>query len=331
MSTTIPASASASTGPVSPSGAASSPITPPGVPPHEAMHSYTIRESWDFEQWRQQREAHEQRIDELTRGHRERRERGEKHAIEDFLFTYYNISVGKIRRWHPGPGVELLASPEESADFLATGMYVWTGRGITVDTAQCAQRKRSVISRARTLLRLTADRAPFYGCFGLHEWAMVYKLGPEDVRHSGLGLRLSHERTDEVVENGALLCTHFDAFRFFTSPAVPRNRNQLSRENQPDYEQPGCLHANMDLYRWSASLLPLVPSELVADCFELARDIRYLDMQASPYDVSGFGLDAVEIETPAGRAEYVRRQRGFSARAQGLRERLLTALSSLEA
>ena len=30
----------------------------------------------------------------------------------------------------------------------------------------------------------------------------------------------------------------------------------------------------MDLYKWAYKLSPLVPSELVADCFELAREIR---------------------------------------------------------
>ena len=34
-----------------------------------------------------------------------------------------------------------------------------------------------------------------------------------------------------------------------------------------------------------------VPSELVADCFELARDIRELDMRASPYDFVDLRLD----------------------------------------
>lgn len=33
------------------------------------------------------RRAHEARADALTAAHRERRARGEKHAVEDFLFT----------------------------------------------------------------------------------------------------------------------------------------------------------------------------------------------------------------------------------------------------
>ena len=65
----------------------------------------------------------------------------------------------------------------------------------------------------------------------------------------------------------------------------------------------------MDLYKHAFRLTPLVPSELVADCFELAWDIRELDMRASPYDFSDLGLEPVRIETPEGKQEYVRAQR----------------------
>lgn len=283
----------------------------------------------DPEQWLPRRQRHEQRIDALTAGHRARAERGEKHAIEDFLFTYYSFTVGRIRRWHPGPGIELLGSDEELLPLLETGSYRRTAAGAVLDVEEAARRRRTVLDRARLLLRATADRDPVFGCFGLHEWAMVYQMTPEQLRHSALGLRLSPAQTDQVVEQGRLICTHFDAFRFFTPQATPLNAHQPTRATQVELEQPGCLHANMDLYRWSAALLPLVPSELVADAFALAREIRYLDMRASPYDVSPFGLAPVAIETPAGRAEYARSQRRFNAHAQVLRGRLLAALERL--
>lgn len=72
-----------------------------------------------------------------------------------------------------------------------------------------------------------------------------------------------------------------------------------------------------------------MPGDLLLDAFELARDIRYTDMQASPYDVAAYGLEAVAIETPAGKAEYVRRQREFAARAQELRGRLLAVCDAV--
>src|SRR5699024_12805130 len=62
--------------------------------------------------------------------------------------------------------------------------------------------------------------------------------------------------------------------------------------------------------------------------FDLAADIRTLDMEASPYDLRGWGYGVVAVETAAGKAEYMRRQTGFSARAQSLRQGLLDALAS---
>jgi hypothetical protein len=136
---------------------------------------------------------------------------------------------------------------------------------------------------------------------------------------------LGQAGTDAVVESHELRCTHFDAFRFFTPDAIPRNRSALTREEQPLFEQPGCLHAGMDLYKWAMKLGPLVPGELLLDTFELARDIRQLDMEAAPYDLSDWGVVPVPIETAEGKAEYVRRQRSFAERGAALREALLEA------
>ena len=118
---------------------------------------------------------------------------------------------------------------------------------------------------------------------------------------------------------------HFDAFRFFTPDAAPRKRLAPTRESQPLWEQPGCLHAGMDVYKWAMKLGPLVPGELLLDAFELARDIRLLDMEAAPYDLSAWGVRPVRIETAEGKAEYVRRQRAFAERANALRHAVLTA------
>lgn len=79
----------------------------------------------------------------------------------------------------------------------------------------------------------------------------------------------------------------------------------------------------MDLYKWAYKLSPLTPSTLVLQCFELARDIRVLDMQASPYDLSALGYEPVRVETPEGRVEYAARQRVFAERARPLRSSLL--------
>ena len=158
---------------------------------------------------------------------------------------------------------------------------------------------------------------------------MVYRLDEDEVRHAGWPLRLGAAGTDAVVEAHQIRCSHYDAFRFYTPPARSLNLLQPTREAQPDLEQPGCLHAGMDLYKWAYKLAPAVPSDLVMDCFDLAREIRELDMRASPYDLSELGYEPVAIETPQGKAEYAAAQRGFSARGQELRRRLLAAVDLL--
>ena len=89
-----------------------------------------------------------------------------------------------------------------------------------------------------------------------------------------------------------LRCTHIDAYRFFTPAAVPLNAHEPTRATQHEWEQPGCLHANMDLYKYAMWFQPFTSSDLVADCFALARQARELDMRAAPYDLVDLGLRA---------------------------------------
>ncbi|MGR2753310.1 3-methyladenine DNA glycosylase [Agromyces arachidis] len=276
----------------------------------------------DAVEWRAREAAHAERADALTSAHRSRRARGEAHPIEDFLFTYYSYSPGLLRRWHPGAGVELAdaaGTPRAEWRWYAPGA---ASGSLVVDAEGMRREKGAMVGLVERILARTAARPGQFGCFGLHEWAMVYRQ--REHRHP-VPLRLGQAATDEVVEAHDIRCTHFDAFRFFTPDAAPRNRFAPTRETQPDLEQPGCLHAGMDVYKWAVKLGPLAPGEVLLDAFELARDIRYLDMQASPYDMAPWGGEPVRIETPEGKAEYVRRQRGFAERANLLRARLLAA------
>ena len=72
--------------------------------------------------------------------------------------------------------------------------------------------------------------------------------------------------------------------------SAPMPRCSRSSEGQVASEQPGCLHAGMDLYKWAAKLGPLVASELLLDCLDLAADARAVDMRASPYDLTDYGF-----------------------------------------
>jgi hypothetical protein len=68
-----------------------------------------------------------------------------------------------------------------------------------------------------------------------------------------------------------------------------------------------------------------VEAELVADTLEIALAARTLDVRASPYDATEFGLDPVRVETPRGRAQYKREQLALMQRAAPVRARLLEA------
>ncbi|WP_125616822.1 3-methyladenine DNA glycosylase [Specibacter cremeus] len=289
------------------------------------------------DQWQAGAEAHRERVATYADPYLERRSAARKHPVEDFLFTYYTQKPGALSRWHPGAGVilhgpaaaERLAwkfhRPAADAERAAAGAPA-EGTAVVLDLPAFLGRRKAAVDFARAILAGTDARPAQFGCFGLHEWAMVYKQQANQVRHEYLDLRLGPDGTDRVVEENRIRCTHFDAFRFYTPQAVGRNELAPTRENQRELEQPGCLHANMDLYKWAYKLSPALPSELVMDCFELSWQIRVMDMQASPYDLATWGYPPIPIETAAGKADYVAHQREFSARSAVLRARLRAAI-----
>jgi hypothetical protein len=283
-----------------------------------------LGEVLDAPAWRDRRAAHESRVDVWVQPHLERRRRREAHPVEDFLFTYYSQRPAALRRWHPGFGV-VLADAEEYVDLKG---YVEAAGGVTVSREHVRSQER-LLRGLHDLLAATASRPPQLGCFGMHEWAMVYRLASSDVRHSSWPLRLGPEGTDEVVERHRIACSHFDAFRFFTDEARPLNTLSPGRDDRAELEQPGCLHAGMDLYKHAFRLSPMIASELVADCFELAHDIRVLDMRASPYDLAALGHSPVRVETQEGKQEYVAAQRSFAERSRPLRQRLIDEVERL--
>ncbi|WP_459968743.1 3-methyladenine DNA glycosylase [Nocardioides pyridinolyticus] len=239
--------------------------------------------------------THRARLSPYVEPHLARRRAGEKHPIHDFLFQYYSFRPAQLMRWR-APG-------------------------------QLDARTRPVAEATRRLLRATAAREGDFGCFGLHEWAMVY--GDPATRHPQ-PLRLGAAETDRVVERHRVRCSHWDAVRFFTPEALPRNSLSPGPRDRPDFEQPGCLHGNMDLYKHAYRLADAVGSDLVADAFELAWDVRIMDMRAAPYDLSGITIDPsgvewtpIRIETAEGKREYAELQRRFADRAAPIRARLV--------
>ncbi len=287
----------------------------------------------DASEWRPLAEAHAARVDAFVAPHLARRAEQVKHPVHDFLFTYYSQRPAQLRRWHPGFGVGL----EDAADYAGLKGYASSSVGegaqqpsphpVTVAPGYVLA-QRPLLTRLHALLSATAARAPQLGCFGLHEWAMVHRAAESGTRHDW-PLRLGQEGTDSVVESHRIGCSHFDAFRFFTPSARALNTLRPSADDRPDFEQPGCLHAGMDLYKHAFRLTPMIGSDLVADCFELARDIRVLDMRAAPYDLADLGFEPVRIETAQGKAAYVEAQRTFAERAAPLRARLIAECERL--
>lgn len=278
----------------------------------------------DAQVWRERQQAHHDAVDQRTAAHLTRRRRQEKHPVYDFLFEYYPVRPAHLRRWHPGAGV-WLEDPEGHAVHNRWRDYTRHHAAVGVDVASFLARRGTAVDDIEHLLCSTAANSAHFDCFGLHEWAMCYRGG--ELRHD-LPLRLGRAGTDAVVEDHQLKCTHYDAYRFFTAPARPLNLTVLHRDEQPRNDQPGCVHATMDLYKWAAKLAPLVPSEVWLETFDLAVDARVLDMEASPYDCRGVGFGVVAVETPEGKAEYVRRQRRLAERADLLRARLVALIQA---
>ena len=241
----------------------------------------------------------------------------------NFVFTYYGSDLGaaaNLGRWCPPVGVAIEASQDDRE-------RLW--RGIessgAYDPRKLPKKRLAALERGRAALAATRKRPPIWHCYGLHEWAMLYRPdgAPQPHKHQSLPLRVDQATINRVVEADEIKCTHFDAFRFFAPEATDKNRHALTRQTQLDHEQPACVHANMDLLRYALRLAPFVDASLIGDALDVALQARDLDIRASPYLLAGAA--PVEVETTAGRKEYVRRQAAVHDAAAPVRDRLLAA------
>lgn len=281
--------------------------------------------------WQARAAAHRERMAPQAEAFLARRARGEKHPVWDFLFTYYSFSPGKLMTWMPAlldaaPASEQTSETSEGESHSAC---LRSSHSFGIEYPALTDRIRREASWIAQLCENILHRPARFVCHGLHEWAMVYKQSAEQVRHSGYELRLTPQALAAFVESQTVCCTHHDAFRFYTPEARALNTLQPSFATRLDMEQGGCLHANMDLYKWAYKLWPWIGSDLVADAFELALAGRAMDMRASPYDLSALGFEPIRIETEEGRAEYRAEQRRLSSLAEPVRESLRDAALSL--
>ncbi len=285
-----------------------------------------------IDEWTQRAAAHAARVAPWADAFVDRRSRGARHPVHDFLFTYYSFPPGKLKQWLPSVDEPLIVTEKALAD------HPWLqGRWTRIEDGVLSLNSDLLDHRLRELARFVSElcgrimhRAPRLRCFGLHEWAMVYRQTPEEVRHNAHALRLEPSALAGFVESQVINCSHYDAYRFFTPEARPLNTLTPSLETRLEMEQGACLHANMDLYKWAGKLWPWVGSDLVADTFLLALEGRDLDMRASPYDLAEMGYPPVRIETEEGRREYQVEQQRFAERSVPVRERLRLACEKID-
>jgi len=291
----------------------------------KTIESSIIEIEYPEEVWLSKKSEHETHLGDILDPYLEKRSRQLKDPVLDFLFEYYPFRPAHLKRWSPGIGRALqFSDPEmlpELSELMMEKSHAFLNPILLPD-----KRVRSAEWIVQMLKRSSQNK-PLFGCFGMHEWAMVYRA--ENVRHKQIPLRLSDKEVEEFVESRPLLCTHFDAFRFFTDSAKPLNKNKLDRDQFEEMEQPGCIHTNMDLYKWAFKLYPWVSGELVRSAFLNAVEARQVDMQASPYDVRAFGLDPIRIETDEGRLEYAQKQVEIYKASMPIREQLISELEWL--
>ncbi|TDU81051.1 hypothetical protein EI77_00353 [Prosthecobacter fusiformis] len=288
---------------------------------------------WSRQEWHARRDAHLGRVASLADDFVQRRSCQGKHPVHDFLFTYYNFSPAKLKQWMPPLGVSLEVHEEDmqTLPWLGSERFIRHGGEITLDETKLGSHTRDLARWVGQLCANVLERAPRFRCFGLHEWAMVYRQTREQIRHQGYELRLAPEVMAQFIESQSIGCSHYDAFRFFTPEAKPMNVLQPVLETRLEMEQGACLHANMDLYKWATKLWPWIGSDLVGKVFALACEGRDLDMRASPYDLRHLGYEPVCIETTEGRLRYEQEQRTLAEKAVPLREELRMAAGRLVA
>ncbi len=286
---------------------------------HHSIH--TILHS---DEWRHKQKEHVSALSPILQPYLEKRSQQIKDPVLDFLFEYYHFRPSHLEKWSPGYGTGLLIKnqplPELSELKIDTGVAY-------LDPVLFPDNRRKSMHWILDLLEKSSRKDPSFGCFGMHEWAMVYKAG--NVRHNQIPLRMKKSELAEFVESRPLVCTHFDAFRFFTGSARPMNKYTLSRETFADNEQPGCIHTNMDLYKWGFKMYPWISSNVIRKAFLLAVEARTVDMQASPYDLRSKGLEPIRIETESGRREYLERQRDIYEKGEPVRNQLISEYRKL--
>ena len=289
-----------------------------------------------------------------------RRHAVDSHPIFNFIHTYYRYSISKVLAYSPGLGTQIQlegvkasdlyfkpsdsrVTQESTSGFLSPyGLIFEEDSGVAYyDGATFVKEKEAQkLQEFLSILTETSMRPPMFSCYGLHEWAMLYSgrrnsQSPElGSKHQKTPLRVTQEIIDDLVEGKqagcTLMCTHFDAYRFFHPSSQELNViNDLSRKTQAKYEQGGCIHATMDLFKFAYTLYPFCSSTLLRKTLRLALAARKIDMRSSPYDVSKYlpeeEREPIRVEIAEGRKQFAVEQESLFHRSMPIRAELIVA------
>ena len=138
--------------------------------------------------------------------------------------------------------------------------------------------------------------------------------GRRQRRHPGWPLRLGPGRH----RRGGRARTRSGAPTTTRSASSPRRRGRATccsriSDSRRTMEQPGCLHASMDLYKWAYKLRPAGaerPAARRVPCWPARSGSWTCGRRRTTWPSSGY--PPVRIETADGKAEYVAAQRGFA-------------------
>ncbi len=185
--------------------------------------------------------------------------------------------------------------------------------GVMIDPAALPMHRRQFVEWLRDLLTTMQTRPPVLRLL----WnARVGDGIPTDAGTGApqcVAAAFSSGRTGAHCRAGADLLHAFRRVSFFhrsgpavePAPARPRD-GRATRAGR----LPACEYGSLQMVLQTRRRLR--PAELIADCFELARDIRETDMRASPYDLRALGFTPIAIETPSKAARSTNRTNGPS-------------------
>ena len=239
-------------------------------------------------------------------------------------------SPAQLRRWHPGAGVGARRSGRLAARRLA---LLRRRRG------RRRRRRRGLLAARGDTLRFVRELLVAhgrrgrhgFGCFGLHEWAMVYRLDPADVRHAGWPLRLGAAGTDAVVEAHqiALLALRRLPLLHPRRRAAQRAARRPVRASRRSSSRAACTPG------WTSTsgrykLGPAGPERAGRGLLRAGpRHPRRSTCGPRPTTCASSATSRCASRPPRARPQYAAAQRGFSARGQALRARLVDAIDRI--